>query len=44
MELSEREYGNIGEYAKGKNRILIKILQKAGWSEGELEEVREANQ
>lgn len=30
-------------YAICKNEILVKILKKAGWSEEELEPVREAN-
>ena len=41
--LAEMDFESIGEYARGKNEILIKILQKAGWSEEELEEVRAAN-
>jgi hypothetical protein len=30
MELSKKGYTHIGEYIRGKNGILIKILGKAG--------------
>jgi GrpB-like predicted nucleotidyltransferase (UPF0157 family) len=43
MLLSEREFANIGEYAFSRNEILLKILETAGWSGEDLEEVRKAN-
>jgi GrpB-like predicted nucleotidyltransferase (UPF0157 family) len=43
MQLTEQDFANIGEYTVGKNKILFGILQKAGWSEEDLEEVRKGN-
>lgn len=34
----------VGEYYKGKTGVLLRILRRAGLSEGELEEVRRANE
>ncbi|EPE33993.1 protein of unknown function UPF0157 [Glarea lozoyensis ATCC 20868] len=31
-------------YVRGKNEVLLRVLGEAGWSEGELEEVRRANE
>ncbi|TAQ88437.1 hypothetical protein B7494_g3219 [Chlorociboria aeruginascens] len=42
-KLAEREFANIGEYATGKNEIMMKILRRAGWNENDLNEVRQAN-
>ena len=38
LEASVGEYQNIMQYATKKNGIVRKILQKAGWSEGEIDE------
>jgi hypothetical protein len=43
MELAARDFANIDEYVAGKNDVLLKILQRAGWSAEDLEEVRKAN-
>ncbi|KAL3417773.1 hypothetical protein PVAG01_10783 [Phlyctema vagabunda] len=43
QELAERDFNNIGEYVRGKNAILRKILTRAGWSEEDLDEVKRAN-
>jgi len=41
--IAEREFANIGEYVMAKNEILWKILERAGWSEEDLYEVKKAN-
>ena len=42
-ELVEREWNNIGEYSSAKTEVICKVLEKAGWSEIELERVRSVN-
>ncbi|CAG8982371.1 hypothetical protein HYALB_00007493 [Hymenoscyphus albidus] len=50
-----KEYGDVkravvertvdmDEYVRGKNEVVLRILERAGWSEGELEGVRRANE
>jgi GrpB-like predicted nucleotidyltransferase (UPF0157 family) len=34
---------DVDEYCRGKNEVIVRILEKVGWSEEELEEVRDAN-
>jgi GrpB-like predicted nucleotidyltransferase (UPF0157 family) len=34
--LIDREFNGIGEYAREKSKVLMKILKKAGWSDAEL--------
>ncbi|KAE9364020.1 putative UPF0157 protein YqkA [Stipitochalara longipes BDJ] len=41
--LAEREMESVREYSRGKNSIMLEILEKAGWSENELEEVKKSN-
>ncbi|KAK9387365.1 grpb/dephospho-CoA kinase [Lipomyces mesembrius] len=43
MALAKKEWANIGEYVTSKNEILWKILQRAGWSGEDLDEVKKAN-
>jgi GrpB-like predicted nucleotidyltransferase (UPF0157 family) len=35
---------DVDEYCRGKNEVIVRILEKAGWSEEELKEVRDANE
>jgi GrpB-like predicted nucleotidyltransferase (UPF0157 family) len=42
--LAERELADVDEYCSGKNEILLKILESAGWSEEDLDEVRRTNE
>lgn len=35
---------DVGEYCRGKNKLMLKILRKAGWSNEDLEKVRKANE
>lgn len=44
LELAEKEMKNGDEYCRRKNEVMFKILEKAGWTEDELEEVRKANE
>ncbi|RDW89692.1 hypothetical protein BP6252_01724 [Coleophoma cylindrospora] len=34
---------DVDEYCRGKTEVLLKILQQAGWSQDDLEQVRKAN-
>ncbi|KAJ8098892.1 grpb/dephospho-CoA kinase [Lipomyces tetrasporus] len=43
MALAAKEWANIGEYVTSKNEILWKILERAGWSGEDLDEVKKAN-
>ncbi|KAK9236681.1 grpb/dephospho-CoA kinase [Lipomyces kononenkoae] len=43
MALAEKEWPNVDEYCKAKSEILSKILEKAQWSEEDLDEVKKAN-
>ncbi|KAK9493098.1 grpb/dephospho-CoA kinase [Lipomyces doorenjongii] len=43
LALAQKEWANIGEYVMGKNEILLKILQRAGWKGEDLDEVKNAN-
>jgi GrpB-like predicted nucleotidyltransferase (UPF0157 family) len=43
MQLTERDFAHIGEYAFSKNEILWRILETAGWRGEDLEEVKKAN-
>ena len=42
--IAAREVQDGDEYCRGKNEVMLKILQRAGWSEAELDEVRKANE
>jgi len=43
LELTAREVRDMDEYCRGKNEAMIRVLEKAGWCEGGLEEIRKAN-
>jgi GrpB-like predicted nucleotidyltransferase (UPF0157 family) len=34
---------DVDEYCRGKNEVILRLLEKAGWSEVDLEEIRKAN-
>ena len=38
MELAKREWSDVMEYATAKNGMVRKILQKAGWTQDEIDE------
>lgn len=38
MELAKREWSDVMEYATAKNSMVRKILQKAGWTQDEIDE------
>jgi GrpB-like predicted nucleotidyltransferase (UPF0157 family) len=38
MELAKREWDDVMEYATAKNGMVRKILEKAGWSQDEIDE------
>jgi GrpB-like predicted nucleotidyltransferase (UPF0157 family) len=38
MELAQREWADVMEYATAKNGMVRRILEKAGWSQGEIDE------
>lgn len=40
---SQQEFEHIGQYVAETSEILIKILRRAGWSEGDLEAVIQVN-
>ncbi|KIN07548.1 hypothetical protein OIDMADRAFT_174503 [Oidiodendron maius Zn] len=42
--IAAREVQDGDEYCRGKNEVMLKILQRAGWIEAELDEVRKANE
>jgi GrpB-like predicted nucleotidyltransferase (UPF0157 family) len=43
LELSQQEWTSVDEYCVAKNDIIARILEKAGMSEEEREEIRELN-
>jgi GrpB-like predicted nucleotidyltransferase (UPF0157 family) len=42
-ELADKEWNTIGGYSFSKTKMICEILEKAGWSEKDLEEVRICN-
>ena len=38
MDLAQREYDNVMQYATLKNPVINKVLREAGWSEADIDE------
>ena len=43
MGLAVREVRDVDEYCRGKNEVMFRILEKAGWTGEKLEEIKKAN-